>query len=677
MARLLSYLITVCALFLPRLGLAKDDPPAFELARPEDIDSRWRTFVDRLLDEYSTLFERADRALDSNLDELVFESLGQAINILTSFSLTEFIAAVLLPTLLTVGLGFLLVILDRTFGALAFRKQSDVDIHGIEWLNNLARAGIVTTARLTPILIVAGLTFFPLQPLFGHAPWTRALTSLMLPWLFYRLLHSTVISVFGFRLVAVSDAVATRLTQNLVWILRVGLVGALAQNITRSLEGPNVALDWLAFITYASVAIAFSSFLFLRRDVTELLAGPVDSNVSSHLRYRIERYFLSGVTITIMLLILAAFGYERASAFILFRAYGLVFVVSTAIRAGSWFRIRMKERVERTESRDEADLFASIATMVRFAMFFGFVIVGLRLLLLWDPLIALMSVELFRLGKVSLTLVDLLDAAVVITMAIFVGKIIRAVMLAFVFPKLALDVGISYAINTLLSYAFFLVGIIASMVVLGVDFSSLTVILAALGVGIGLGLQTLTENLVSGFILLFGRSVKKGDVITVNNLFGRVEEVGARSVVIRTTDNVDMLIPSKNLVNGEVINWSYRDPYIRVHIPVGLTYECKPREVEQLLIKAALSHPNVQKNPPPEVWLTEFGNSTVDFELLVYHDLREITRSRLVGQLNFIIWDLLKEANIEIPFPQRDLNIKSSEALTELINAIKGTNAQD
>lgn len=677
MARLLSSCLAIFVLLTPALGFSKDDPPAFTLAKPEDIDSKWRTFLDRLLKEYAALFDRADRALDSNLDELVFESLMDAGSNLASLSFFEIISGWVLPLFLVGLMAFIVVVLDRTFGALALRKQANVDIHGIEWLNNLARAGIVVTARLIPITVIAGLTAFPLKPLFDGAPWTLALMSVILPWLLYRLLHGAVTTAFGFRLVNVSDAAATRLTQNIVWLLRTGLVGAVAQNVTRSLEGPGVALDWLAFITYASVAVAFSSFLFLRRDVTELLAGPDHSQLGSQLRYRVERYFISGVTITILLLILAAFGYERASAFILFRAYGLVFVISAMIRVGSWFRLRIKERVERTESRDEAELYASIGTMVRFAVSFGFVVLGLKLLLLWDPLMTLMGVELFSLGKFSLTLVDLLDATVVVMMAIFVGKIVRAVLLAFVFPKLALDVGISYAINTLLSYAFFTVGIIASMVVLGVDFSSLTVILAALGVGIGLGLQTLTENLVSGFILLFGRSVKKGDVITVNNLFGRVEEVGARSVVLRTTDNVDMLIPTKNLVNGEVVNWSYRDPFVRVHIPVGLTYECNPREVEKLLIKAALSHPNVQRDPAPEVWLSKFGNSTVDFELLVYHDLREITQSRLVGQLNFIIWDLLKEAKIEIPYPQRDLHIKPSETMTELINALKAKGGPD
>jgi len=130
------------------------------------------------------------------------------------------------------------------------------------------------------------------------------------------------------------------------------------------------------------------------------------------------------------------------------------------------------------------------------------------------------------------------------------------------------------------------------------------------------------------------------------------------------------------LVNGDVINWSYRDPYIRLHVPVGVSYSANPREVERVLVRAALAHSRVQHDPSPEVWLTEFGDSAVNFELLVYYDLREITRGRLIGELNFVIWDMLHDAGIEIPFPQRDVHIKTAGAFPELAQAIENLAAK-
>jgi len=669
--RLLSLFLGLALIGLPFTAIAEEATVPFSLVKSEQLDSSWKNFRDKLIRDYSGLLERDKRALDGDLDEVVIDLTTKKIAEVVELGPFGIFQHLFLPLFVCALLFLILLLLDKAFLRYVWRKQAGIDLHGIDWVNNLLRSAIVLAGRLIPISIVAGLCIFPIQPIFDSAPWTLALTSLMVPWIVFRFLHGAVSTVFGFRLVVVSDEAALKLKQSLLWMFRVGFTGIAAQRVVLALELPQPLSDWLIFITFLSVACAFASFAFLRREVVELFGGSLNSAVAERIRHRAHRYFFPVFGATILLFILAAFGFGRASSFILYRAYGAIFVISAALRVGAWLHTIVQARVALAESRDEKELFGSIGTMLRFAGLLAFSVIGLKLLMLWEPLMALMSIELFRLGKVGLELIDLLDASVVIGIAILAGKVVRAVLLAAVFPKLGLDVGVSYAINALLSYAFFVAGLLAALIVLGVDFSSLTVVIAALGVGIGLGLQSLTENLVSGFILLFGRSVKKGDVITVNNLYGRVEEVGARSVVIRTPDNVDMLIPSKNLVNGEVVNWSYRDPLIRVHVPVGVTYRCNPRQVEELLKKAAASHPKVLKEPAPEVWLTGFGDSAVNFELLVFIDLRDVTQRRMIGQLNFIIWDLLHEAKIEIPFPQRDLHLKPGEALSQIVDALK------
>jgi small-conductance mechanosensitive channel len=211
---------------------------------------------------------------------------------------------------------------------------------------------------------------------------------------------------------------------------------------------------------------------------------------------------------------------------------------------------------------------------------------------------------------------------------------------------------------------------------LGVNLSAVTVVLASLGVGIGFGLQTLTENLISGFIILFGRSVKKGDFITVNDQYGRVEAVGARSVVIKTPDNYDMLIPSKEIVGGQITNWTFHDSIIRARIDVGVTYSADPEVVEQVLMRVAQENKWAKEKPEPEVWLIGFGDSSVNFQLLIYYDCREVTPFRLKGRIYFEIWDALAEADIEIPFPQRDLHVRSADIMPELKDMMEAKRAQ-
>ena len=156
-------------------------------------------------------------------------------------------------------------------------------------------------------------------------------------------------------------------------------------------------------------------------------------------------------------------------------------------------------------------------------------------------------------------------------------------------------------------------------------------VIASLSVGIGFGLQTLTENLVSGFIILFGRAVRKGDFISVNNVYGRVEAVGARSVVVRTMDNYDLLIPSKALVGGTIINWTYRDSLIRMHLPVGVSYKADPRQGRGVVAArgggAPFSTSWRRRGQRSGSW--RFGDSSINFELLVYFDCRVTVADRL------------------------------------------------
>src|SRR5690606_6336348 len=142
------------------------------------------------------------------------------------------------------------------------------------------------------------------------------------------------------------------------------------------------------------------------------------------------------------------------------------------------------------------------------------------------------------------------------------------------------------------------------------------------------------------------------------------------SVTITTTDNFELVIPSSALVSNSIINWTLTSPFVRVRIPVGVTYSCDVRQVKSVLLDAALRHSKVMRRPAPEVWLEGFGDSSVNFVLLVYIDCRRTNELRVRGELNYYVWDALAEANIEIPFPQRDINIRTDAGpLEKLVEA--------
>lgn len=203
---------------------------------------------------------------------------------------------------------------------------------------------------------------------------------------------------------------------------------------------------------------------------------------------------------------------------------------------------------------------------------------------------------------------------------------------------------------------------LGSLVILqssGIDLSALTVLLGALGVGLGFGLQGITGNFLSGIIILLERPIKVNDRVDVGGLTGTVRHIGARATTIVTNDEIAIIVPNSEFISGRVTNWSYTGSRIRSRIPVGVAYGSDVEQVRAVLLSVAKAHPGVEQDGKSAVMLVGFGESSLDFELWVwtrsYIQLPTVFRS----ELNFAIWHALKDAGIQIPFPQRDLHIRS------------------
>ena len=194
---------------------------------------------------------------------------------------------------------------------------------------------------------------------------------------------------------------------------------------------------------------------------------------------------------------------------------------------------------------------------------------------------------------------------------------------------------------------------------LGIDLTSLTVFSGGVGLAVGFGLQKTVGNLIAGIILLMDRSIKPGDVIVVGDSFGQVNKIGVRAVSVITRDGKEHLIPNENLMTEEVENWSYSDKNVRVRVPVGVAYSCDLKLAQELMMRAAKESPRVLTSPKPNVWLTDFGDSAVNHEILCWINDPEGGVGNVRSDVLNRLWFLFKEHGIEIPFPQQDVWVKS------------------
>ena len=223
---------------------------------------------------------------------------------------------------------------------------------------------------------------------------------------------------------------------------------------------------------------------------------------------------------------------------------------------------------------------------------------------------------------------------------------------------MSLPVGFRVGAAKVLRVVLIVVAILAAFNAVGLDLTTLTVIGGALGVGIGFGLQRVTSNFVSGFILLGDRSIRPGDVISVGERFGVVRELRARYVVVRDRDGVDTLIPNENIITSDVINWSYADRNIRLKLPVQISYEDNPRTAMELMEEAARKHSRVASQPLPAARVMSFDDNGIQLELRFWIRDPEDGINNVRSDLFLAIWDAFKAGGITIPYPQRVLHMK-------------------
>ncbi len=275
-----------------------------------------------------------------------------------------------------------------------------------------------------------------------------------------------------------------------------------------------------------------------------------------------------------------------------------------------------------------------------------------------------LSYPLVSLGKSPVTLGTLLAGCVVVGLAMMASRVLRGSLRSVAQRRTAFSSSTLYTIERLIHYLVLIVGVFVALSVVGIDLSKLALVASALSVGIGFGLQAIFSNFVSGLIILVERALKVGDYVQLESgVIGVVTEITVRATIITTLENAEVIVPNSEFVNGKVTNWTHTNNYCRLRIPFGVAYGTDKDNMRYVVLEAIKELPQTLLDFPgraPVVIMKAFGESSLDFELLVW--VKPEYASQQSGTRSAYLWAIdtaLVDANIVVPFPQRDLHIVS------------------
>jgi small-conductance mechanosensitive channel len=276
-----------------------------------------------------------------------------------------------------------------------------------------------------------------------------------------------------------------------------------------------------------------------------------------------------------------------------------------------------------------------------------------------DSLQKIFDYRLFKLGDSYLTVSGLLELIILLAVVLVVEWILRRYLVRRALQRTRLEPSLQFAIARIGGYTFIALGFYISLQFVGLNLTSLAVVAGAVGVGLGFGMQNIVHNFVSGLIILAERPIAIGDRIEISGVAGQVQQIRLRSTTVITNDNIAYIVPNSDFITNTVTNWSHGDLRVRIRLPIGVAYGTDLRKLEKLLLEVALAHPKVLREPAPSVFFLGFGDSSLNFELGVWTSEMTFQPRRFRSELFFAMEEKLRQNQIEIPFPQRDLHLRS------------------
>lgn len=323
-------------------------------------------------------------------------------------------------------------------------------------------------------------------------------------------------------------------------------------------------------------------------------------------------------------------------------------VYSATLLSGAWLLIAVVSHAIRSRA------LGKVVNIVVWAY------VAAAILGIVDDVAAVLDGAAFAVGKVRLSVLVILQGALFLGGLLWLSLSVGSFLDTRIQTVEELTPSLRVLIGKILRIALIVVALLVAMSGLGIDLTAFTVLSGAVGVGLGFGLQKVVSNFISGIIILLDESIKPGDTISLGETFGWIRQLRARFVSVVTRDGREFLIPNEDFITREVINWSFSDQYVRLDVPFGVSYDSDPHEVSRLAIEAAGAVDRVDSlRHPPVCWLTAFGDSSLDFLLRFWIKDPQRGLTNIRGRVLLNLWDIFKENNIAIPYPHREVIMKT------------------
>ncbi|WP_434685658.1 mechanosensitive ion channel domain-containing protein [Pseudanabaena minima] len=285
------------------------------------------------------------------------------------------------------------------------------------------------------------------------------------------------------------------------------------------------------------------------------------------------------------------------------------------------------------------------------------------------------TAQILDIGGTKFSIATIISLLGLIVLTFFVSRIISEIIRRSLLSKLRINRGLQEAITVFIKYVLITLSSVIILQTAGINLSSLAVIAGVVGIGIGFGLQNIASNFISGLVLLFEQTIKVGDYIEIGELKGTIEKISIRSTIIRTEDDLFVIVPNQRFIENNTVNWSYEGHTCRIHIPVSVAYDTDLLVLTEALLTAARHEPRVLSSPPPEVWFQSFGKESLEFELLVWIDDPDANEP-IRSSINFRIAYEFRSRGIRIPFPTREIILHNPEAMQQVITPSNPENHQ-
>jgi small-conductance mechanosensitive channel len=407
--------------------------------------------------------------------------------------------------------------------------------------------------------------------------------------------------------------------------------------------------------------VLFLFFILLRKTaVLSLLPQLPGKSYGSFLK-GFGRYYYPVMGLTFLTGVMWCFGYKRFSTVLWTKTWAIAGVY-IGFSVVYHLVIRRLQRWEEKIDKADEHARAFVQSLKGFILYISItvtVLVMADLLGILEPVRRVISFPLFSVGSSALSLWIIAKAGLLLVIFFYATRMLCSWLNYRVYPSMKVEPGTAYAIDTFLTYFMLVIGAFISLEIVGFDLRALLVFAGAIGIGLGLALQSVASNLISGFSIIFGGKIRRGDWLEAGDTMGMVTDIHLRSTRLRTRDNVEYIIPNADLMSNTIVNYSLSSPMIRIDVPFGVSYASDPRKIEKMVLEVAEKEPAAMVFRKPEIRFIGYGDNSIDFQLLVWIDVRKTARRAIRSNLYFAMFDVFGKEGIEIPFPQRDVHFRS------------------